>query len=83
MNIKFKDKALDQLSDFPVVVRRRILNKLKFFASTANPLKFSHTIKGNNLGEYRFRVGDYRVVFDVDNGEIVILKIGHRKNIYK
>ena len=33
---------------------------------------------------YRFRVGDYRVIFDIEQEElrILILKIGHRKNIY-
>ena len=32
---------------------------------------------------YRLRVGDYRVIFDVQNNLIRILKIGHRKKIYK
>ena len=33
---------------------------------------------------YRFRVGDYRVIFDMEKDKLVILilKIGHRKNIY-
>jgi mRNA interferase RelE/StbE len=33
---------------------------------------------------YRLRVGDYRIIFDIDKNElkILILKIGHRKNIY-
>ncbi len=33
---------------------------------------------------YRFRVGDYRIIFDVEKSELVILviKIGYRKNIY-
>lgn len=33
---------------------------------------------------YRFRVGDYRVIFDMDNNklQILVLKIGHRKNVY-
>jgi len=33
---------------------------------------------------YRFRVGDHRIIFDMDNTQlkILILKIGHRKNVY-
>ena len=33
---------------------------------------------------YRFRVGDYRVIFDIDKNElkILVLKIGHRENVY-
>ncbi len=34
---------------------------------------------------YKFRVGDHRLILDIDKGNILILvlKIGHRKNIYK
>ena len=35
------------------------------------------------LETYRFRIGDYRVIFDIEDKEIVILRVGHRKNIYK
>ncbi len=33
---------------------------------------------------YRFRVGDYRVIFDMEKDKLIILvlQIGHRKNIY-
>lgn len=36
------------------------------------------------VADYRLRIGDYRVLFDVnwDNNEILILKIGHRREIY-
>jgi len=34
---------------------------------------------------YRLRVGDYRVILDIDEGNLIILviKIAHRKKIYK
>ncbi|MCY7362657.1 MAG: type II toxin-antitoxin system RelE/ParE family toxin [Ignavibacteria bacterium] len=35
----------------------------------------------NNL--YRIRIGDYRAVFEYTSNEIIVLKIGHRKEIYK
>jgi mRNA interferase RelE/StbE len=34
-------------------------------------------------GTYRFRIGDYRVIFDIYDENIAILRIGHRKSIYK
>ena len=36
------------------------------------------------MSGYRFRVGDYRVIFDMEKDKLIILvlKIGHRKNIY-
>jgi mRNA interferase RelE/StbE len=35
------------------------------------------------LGPYRFRIGDYRVIFDLVDDEIVVLRVGHRREIYK
>jgi mRNA interferase RelE/StbE len=34
---------------------------------------------------FRLRVGDYRVIFDIQNDmlRILVLKVGHRKNVYK
>ena len=34
---------------------------------------------------YRMRVGNYRVVYEIDNGQIVVsvIKVGHRKEIYR
>jgi mRNA interferase RelE/StbE len=37
----------------------------------------------HKIGTYRFRIGDYRAIFDIDGENIVILRIGHRRDIYK
>ena len=47
------------------------------------PLRYAENITDLNLGTYRFRIGDYRVIFDIVGDEIVILRIGHRKEIYR
>ncbi len=41
-------------------------------------------LKNHSVADYRLRIGNYRVLFDVDweKSEIVILKIGHRKDVY-
>jgi len=41
-------------------------------------------LKNHPLADYRLRLGNYRVLFDVDweKMEIIILKIGHRKDVY-
>jgi len=46
-------------------------------------LKFAEKLSDPILGEYRFRVGDYRVIFDIEGNEIVVLRVGHRREIYK
>ena len=47
-----------------------------------DPLRHAERLTEPKLGTYRFRIGDYRVVFDLDD-EIVVLRIGHRREIYK
>jgi mRNA interferase RelE/StbE len=47
------------------------------------PLKFAEKLSDPILGEYRFRIGDYRVIFDIEGNEIVVLRVGHRREIYK
>lgn len=48
-----------------------------------DPLRHAERLIDSDLGSYRFRIGDYRVVFDLEGEEIVILRIGHRREIYK
>ena len=46
-------------------------------------MKYAIKLSNKNIGSYRFRIGDYRIIFDIDGNDIVILKIGHRREIYK
>jgi len=44
----------------------------------------SHPVlKGQFAGLRKYRVGDYRVVYAILEDEIVVLRIGHRKDVYK
>ena len=81
--IEFNPKAVKELEKLPLKVRKRILKKLKFYSSQKNPLRFAKKISDPRFGEYRFRIGDYRLIFDFKGKKILILKIGHRKDIYK
>lgn len=83
----YTQKALDDLACLDKQVAARILDKLDFFAAQNNPLLFAKKLVDYKMGSYRFRVGDYRVVFDVDRtGKItilVILAVKHRKDVYR
>ena len=59
------------------------MNKLRFFLLQNNPLRFADRLLDPSVGEWRFRIGDYRTIFDADDETIVILKVGHRKDIYR
>lgn len=80
---ELKNKAAKDVDKLPATERKRILKKLKFYANQENPLVFAEKLTDYRFGEYRFRIGDYRVIFDVADRKVTILKIGHRKDIYK
>lgn len=73
--------AHKDIKKLDVVAKKRIKKKLEEYV--LNPLHFAKRLVNNAIGSYRFRVGNYRVVFDMDKDKIVILRIGHRREIYK
>lgn len=77
----FDEKAIEFLSGLPKEIRARIFNKIKL--AKENPFHFFERLCGRK--EYKLRIGDYRVIADIDfsSETIVILIVGHRKNIYK
>jgi len=54
----------------------------KLFSIRENPFRFLKKLQGNNL--WRLRIKDYRAIVDivVSRKKIIVLRIGHRKNIY-
>ena len=66
---------------------QRILKKLDFYIQQKSPLRFAKRLSDSRLGMYRFRVGFYRIIFDTQSAgnltKLVILYIGHRREIYK
>ena len=46
------------------------------------PLKYGKPLKRSLQGYWKLRVGDYRVIYKIEKENIIILKIGQRKEIY-
>ena len=82
MEYAFKGNSIKEFSRLPKKIQRQIKQKLEFYMSTKFPLDFAEHLTHFEFGEYRFRIGDYRIAFDVENDTVKILKVGHRKNIY-
>lgn len=79
--IVFTNRAIKDLEKIEKATKLRIAKKLKEYAK--EPLKYARKLIDFRIGSYRFRVGDYRIIFDIDNHTIVILRVGHRKSIYR
>lgn len=78
--ILFSESALRQLRKLDGSVQARILDAIERVGD--NPER--HVTRLVDDPAYRLRVGDFRVLMDISNARLIILviKVGHRKNIY-
>ncbi|MCX5804378.1 MAG: type II toxin-antitoxin system RelE/ParE family toxin [Proteobacteria bacterium] len=79
-NIKFKPRAVKDIEAFHSRIQGRILDKIE---------EMSDNLRGDvkrltdSTPEYRLRVGDYRVLFEIEGRAIVIYRIRHRREAYR
>jgi mRNA interferase RelE/StbE len=73
-------KRLDQL---PREIRRKVVSKLESLEHNPRPVGAEKLSGSDSL--YRIRAGDWRVIYAVQDQELVVLviRIGHRKDVYR
>ncbi|MEV7491643.1 type II toxin-antitoxin system RelE/ParE family toxin [Streptomyces anulatus] len=78
----FHPEARAELRKVPRDAALRILTKLTELE--ADPFGFHTTALVSQPERRRLRVGDYRVIYTVDNGELVVwvIRVGHRSTVY-
>jgi mRNA interferase RelE/StbE len=81
MKYLFTDSARKDISKLDSAAAEQIKTTLKKYLS--DPLKYAKKLTHFSIGTYRFRIGDYRVIFDIEGQDIIILRVGHRQSIYK
>jgi mRNA interferase RelE/StbE len=81
--LRFTEKAFENLKRLDKSVAERILIKLEWLATNAAIMAHA-PLTGQWSGFYRLRVGDYRVIYQMDRENLVIVVevIGHRSKIY-
>jgi len=74
--------ARKYLAELPALVHTRIIKNISHLSSTARPAGCKKLSGYKNA--YRIRVGDYRVIYEIEDKvlRILVIAIGHRKNIY-
>ncbi|MHC4874259.1 MAG: type II toxin-antitoxin system RelE family toxin [Planctomycetota bacterium] len=77
---KSVSRDLKKISKKSLLQIKESIEDLKSFPNISNIKQ----LKNHSIANYRLRVGNYRILFDVswENKEIHILKIGHRSKIY-
>ena len=83
--IEVKGRAAKSIIGLDKPVRSRITGFLKQLETTDNPRTQGKALSGQYAGLWRYRVGDYRLICRIKDKEIIILvlDIGHRKDIYR
>ena len=83
MRIEYTETARKQLKKLDKTMQKRILDYMDEVALLENPRSRGKALVENMRGLWRYRVGDYRVICEIQESRIIIsvLKIGHRKNI--
>lgn len=84
--VKYSDKAVKQLKNLDVSNRKLIINWIaKNLEGCENPRMKGKGLTADRSGEWRYRIGSYRMICDIRDSELVILalSIGHRKDVYK
>ena len=81
MNILILPIAEKQLRKLPEDIAKVILAKI--YSIRDNPLSYIERLKGGSM--WKLRIGDYRaiLVISTKDNTINVIKVGHRKNIYK
>ena len=80
-NIQYKKSVLKDLAGLDKPEARRIVDRIEK-ELTARPDAYPQ-LKGPFAGLRKLRVGDYRVVFAIFGGDVLALRIGHRREVYK
>ena len=82
---RFDERALKELRKLGKPAKKEILAYLdKRVAGKENPLRFGKGLRANLAELWRYRVGDYRILCQFTDGQLLVLviSVGHRKNVY-
>ena len=77
----YTERAVRDISKLDSLTKERIRKALEKYSET--PLDYALKMADPALGNYRFRIGEYRIIFDIEGNDIVVLRAGHRKDIYR
>jgi mRNA interferase RelE/StbE len=82
--IRFSEKAEKAFLKLDGSIKKKIIEFFDQKNILSNPKSFGKSLLYNYKGNWRYRVGDYRIICRIEEKELLVLVIdvGHRKNIY-
>lgn len=82
MELRYTGRAENDLKKFSREIRERIMQKMQFFISVPEPLKFAKRLTDDLEGDFAFRVNDWRIKFTVSKNTIIVHRVKHRPTAY-
>lgn len=82
--VEYSKRAVEQLKKLDKASQKIIISWItKNLVNCENPRVKGKALVGNHKGEWRYRIGDYRLICDIRDSELLILAlaVGHRKDI--
>lgn len=81
-SVSLKHSVLKDLEPLPATDRARIMERIGALTDDPRPRGCE---KLSALERYRIRVGDYRIVYAVEDAELVVwvVRVGHRRDVYR
>ena len=83
--VEFDDRARRELRGLDPSVSRQILRYLRErIATEEDPKRFGRPLSGSKAGLWRYRVGDFRLICQIEEEVrvVLVLGVGHRKEVY-
>ncbi len=83
--VVFSDRALKDLKKLDRHTASLIIGWIeKNLEGCTNPRSFGKGLTANRSGQWRYRVGNYRLIAEIEDKQvtILVLNVGHRRNIY-
>lgn len=86
--VRYTKKAIKQLEKLDTQTRKKLFSWIgKNLEKCSNPYRVTNfkELKGNKAGYVRYRVGNYRIICEIVDNQLIILviSVGHRREIYK
>ena len=82
MRVVLDESVEDDIQALPVTMRARldvVITRLESWPHVSGV----KALRGEWKGHYRIRMGDWRVIFQVVQPDLIVVRIAHRKNVYE
>lgn len=84
-HVVYTEKAIKELKKLDKFTQKIIISWIgKNLEGCENPRGHGKSLTANRKGQWRYRIGDYRLLCEIEDDKIIItvLNIGHRREVY-